>query len=209
MTYQKFIKPLLFLLCLVPLAVLGWDALQGNLGSNPIEKINRRTGDWVLYMLLLTLAITPLRKLTGIGILVRYRRMIGLYAFFYALMHFSSYIILDQFFDWGEIVKDIAKRPYITVGFTALVLLIPLAVTSTNGMMRRMGRNWKKLHKLVYPIAILGILHYLWLVKADNREPLIWAAVLVILLLMRSDWFDRLWARLQGGSSGALRTQSR
>lgn len=198
MTYKKFIKPTLFLLCLVPLAVLAWDAFSGQLGANPIEKINRRTGDWVLYMLLLTLAITPMKKLTGIAAVVRYRRMIGLYAFFYVLMHFSSWLVLDQFFDWSEIWKDIAKRPYITVGFSAFLLLIPLAVTSTNAMMRRLGRNWKRLHRLVYGIAVLGIIHYLWLVKADNREPLIWASVLAVLLLMRTSWFDQVWLKTRG-----------
>lgn len=159
--------------------------MTGNLGSNPIEKIRLFTGDWTLYFLLITLAITPLRKLSGWNELIRYRRMLGLYAFFYACLHFLSYLILDQFFDWEEIGRDILKRPYITIGIAAFVLMIPLAITSTNRMMKRLGRNWKHLHSLIYVIGTLGILHFLWLVKADIREPLLMGIILVCLLILR------------------------
>ncbi len=188
---HQALKALLFAVCLLPLAILLWDAWQQQLGANPIEKVMRRTGDWLLYFLLLTLAVTPLRLLTGWSSLLRYRRMLGLFAFFYALLHFLNYLVLDQFFAWHEIVKDIAKRPYITVGFTGFVLLLPLALTSTNRMMRRLGRNWQRLHRLVYLIGVLAIVHYLWLVKADNRTPLIYGALLAMLLLLRN-------RRLQG-----------
>ncbi len=194
-------KAIVFVLCLVPLGLLLWDGWHGQLGANPIEKIMRRTGDWVLYFLLLTLTMTPLRKTSAWRWPLRYRRLLGLFAFFYVILHFLNYLVLDQFFAWDEIVKDIVKRPYITVGFTALLLLIPLAVTSTDNMMRRLGRDWKKLHSLVYIIGVLAILHYLWLVKADNRTPLIYGALLLLLLLFRTPWFDRLWKlrRFQAG----------
>ena len=143
------------------------------------------TGEWALRFLLLTLAITPLRKFTRINSFIRYRRMLGLFAFFYASLHFLTYLILDQFFDWQEIIKDIVERPYITVGFVAFVLLIPLAITSTKKMVSRLGSRWQKLHKLVYLIGILAILHFLWLVKADLLEPLIYSIVLATLLVLR------------------------
>lgn len=175
----------LFLLCLLPLARLLALGASGGLGANPIEFITRSTGTWTLVGLLLTLAVTPLRRLTGWSRLVRYRRMLGLFAFFYASLHFVTYLWLDQFFDPAAIVRDIVKRPFITVGFAAFVLLIPLAATSTKAMMRRLGRNWQRLHRLVYPIALLGVLHYLWLVKKDLTEPLIYGAVLAVLLAAR------------------------
>lgn len=180
-----WVKPSVFATCLVPAGLLLWDALVGGLGANPIEQITHRTGDWTLRLLLVTLAITPLRRLSGFTALVRLRRMLGLFAFFYASLHFLTWLVLDQFFDWQAIVADIAKRPYITVGFTAFVLLIPLAVTSTNAMMRRLGRNWTRLHRLVYLIGILGVIHYWWLVKADILEPAIYAAILAVLLASR------------------------
>ena len=178
-------KAILFTVSLIPLAVLIVNAITNNLGSNPIEAIRLFTGDWTLYFLLITLAITPLRRLTGINELIRYRRMLGLYAFFYASLHFLSYLILDQFFDWQEIWRDVLKRPYITIGTAAFVLLIPLAVTSTNNMMKRLGKKWKRLHSLIYVIGTLGILHYLWLVKADVRTPLLLGTVLITLLVLR------------------------
>ena len=187
------LKTVAFALCLIPLMLLLWDGFNDHLGANPIEKIMRRTGDLVLYFLLATLAVTPLRKITGWHGVLRFRRLLGLFTFFYVLLHFLNYLVLDQFFAWDEIAKDIVKRPYITVGFTAFVLLVPLAVTSTNRMMKRLGHNWKKLHSLVYVIGVLAIVHYLWLVKADNRAPLIYAAVLIVLLLIRTRWFDYLW----------------
>lgn len=178
-------KTWLFLLCLVPLIRLLVLGMSGGLGANPIEFITRSTGTWTLVGLLLTLSVTPLRRLTGRPRLVRYRRMLGLFAFFYASLHFVTYLWLDQFFDPAAIVRDIVKRPFITVGFAAFLLLIPLAATSTNAMMRRLGRNWQRLHRLVYPIALLGVLHYLWLVKKDLTEPLIYGAVLLVLLAAR------------------------
>jgi len=178
-------KPLLFLVCLLPLMRLAWLALAGGLGANPIEFITRSTGTWTLVGLLLTLGVTPLRRLTGRNELIRYRRMLGLFAFFYACLHFTTYFWLDQFFDPASIARDIVKRPFITVGFAAFLLLLPLAATSTQGMMRRLGRNWQRLHRLIYPVALLGVVHYLWLVKKDLTEPLVFGAVLVLLLALR------------------------
>ena len=178
-------KPVLFLLCMLPFCVLAYNGFTGGLGANPIEEITHFTGEWALRFLLITLSITPLRKITRRNALIRFRRMLGLFAFFYACLHFSTYLVLDQFFDWNEIVLDVAKRPYITVGFAAFVLLIPLAVTSTNKMAQRLGNYWRRLHSLIYPIAILVILHYLWLVKADILPPVIYGAILCILLALR------------------------
>ncbi len=190
-------KIILHASCLVPTAVLIFNAVTDNLGSNPIEAIRLFTGDWTLYFLLITLTITPLRKLTGYNDIIRYRRMLGLYAFYYACLHFLSYLILDQFFDWGEIWRDVLKRPYITIGTAAFVLMIPLAVTSTNAMMKRLGKRWKKLHSLIYVIGVLGILHFLWLVKADVREPLLLGGILIILLLLRVSRLQHLGALTQ------------
>jgi sulfoxide reductase heme-binding subunit YedZ len=148
--------------------------------------MTHETGEWTLRLLLVTLAITPLRRLSGKSWLIKLRRMFGLYTFFYACLHFITYIWFDQYFDWMEVVRDIPKRPFITVGFAAFVLLIPLAVTSNNKMMRRLKKNWVRLHKLVYVIAVLGVLHFLWLVKADTLEPLIYAGILLILLGYRA-----------------------
>lgn len=185
------IKPLVIILCLIPLAFLVFDALTNNLGANPIEKITRRSGDWALRMLLITLAVTPMRILLQQPWLLRLRRMLGLFAFFYACLHITSYVVLDQFFAWDDIVKDIIKRPFITVGFIAFILLIPLALTSTNNMIKRLGAvRWQRLHKLVYLIACLGVLHYFWMVKADLRSPLIHATILAMLLGYRV-WVKR------------------
>ena len=182
-------KTLLFALCLVPAARLVWLALNDGLGANPIEFVIHSLGTWTLVLLLVTLAITPLRRLTGINTLIRVRRMLGLFAFFYACLHFLAYVGLDQFFDLRQILADIVKRPYITVGFTSFVLLIPLAATSTNGMQRRLGgRRWQRLHRLVYVIAAGGVLHYLWLVKKDITEPVVYALVLILLLGLRLWW---------------------
>jgi sulfoxide reductase heme-binding subunit YedZ len=181
----RILKVLLFLFCLVPLAFLVLETLGiagMSLGANPIEELMHRLGKWGLRFLLITLAVTPLRRLTGKNWLLRFRRMLGLFAFFYILVHFLTYAGLDQRFDFPAIIEDVAERPYITIGFTALLLLIPLAVTSTNGMMRRLGRRWQKLHRLVYPIAILGVWHFYWQVKLDTLEPLIYAAILAVLL---------------------------
>lgn len=183
-------KPLLFAVSLLPLAWMVWLGWQNQLGANPVETLSHRTGDWSLRFLLLTLAVTPLRRLTGWNWLQRFRRMLGLFAFFYVCLHFGVYLVFDQFFDWQAIVADIAKRPYITVGFTGWLLLIPLAVTSTSGMIKRLGRNWQRLHRLVYLIGALGVLHYLWLVKADITEPLIHGGVLAALLGYRLWWWQ-------------------
>lgn len=182
---SPLIKPLLFIAALAPAMWLLVAALSDQLGANPIEAITRSLGDWSLQFLLLTLAITPLRRLTGWRWLLGYRRMLGLYSFFYASLHLSSYIVLDQFFYWPEIWADIVKRPYITVGMISFLLLIPLAVTSTKGWMRRLGRHWQHLHRLVYAVAIGGVLHYYMLVKADNSDPLFYASILLLLLLLR------------------------
>lgn len=179
-----------FLSCLAPLGLLAERAWYGGLGANPVEKVLRFNGHWTLVLLLVTLGVTPLRRLGGWSWPLRLRRMLGLFAFFYACLHFLSYVVLDQFFDWPAILKDIAKRPYITVGFPSFLLLIPLAVTSSDAMIRRLGgRNWKRLHRLVYLAAIGGVVHFWWLVKRDISEPLLFAAVLAVLLGFR------LWPR--------------
>ena len=179
-------KRLLFIACSVPFCLLLYNGFTNNLTANPIKEITHFTGEWTLNLLLATLAVTPLRKITGNNSLIRYRRMLGLFTFFYACLHFSTYLVLDQFFDWNEIVLDVAKRPYITVGFTAFALLIPLAVTSTNRMVQRLGNNWRKLHRLIYLIGALAIVHYLWLVKADLLPPIIYGVILCVLLALRS-----------------------
>ena len=170
-------------LALFPLARLVYRGLNNGLGANPIEFITRATGEWTLIMLLVTLCVTPLRKVTGLNWLHRLRRMLGLTAFFYGCLHFTTYIWLDQFFDPATILKDIVKRPFITAGFVAFVLLIPLALTSTDAMVRRLGaRRWLALHRLAYVAPVAGVVHYWWLVKADIRDPLLYAAVLACLL---------------------------
>ena len=184
----RILKIPVFLLCLLPAVKLALEAfgVAGlSLGANPVEALIHGLGIWGLNFLLMTLAITPLRRLTGQAWLLRFRRMLGLFAFFYILMHFLAYAGIDQRFDLDTIFEDIVERPYITVGFTALTLLLPLALTSTKGMMRRLGRNWKKLHRLVYVAAILGVWHFYWQVKLDTLEPVIYAAILAGLLALR------------------------
>ena len=183
--FTKIIKPLIFISALLPASYLIWGIFNDALGANPIEYIIRSLGDWTLRFLLITLTISPLRRLTGMAQLLRLRRMLGLYTFFYGLLHLSIYITLEQFFDWQEIWLDIIERPFITIGMLAFILLIPLAVTSTNAAIRKLGKNWLRLHKLIYPIAIFAVLHFWWLVKADTREPFIYAAILAGLLLER------------------------
>ena len=183
MKYFPQLKAALFLVSLIPLIRLGWYGYSGQLGANPIEFITRSLGTWTLVFLLITLSITPLRNLSGWSWLIKLRRMAGLFAFFYALLHFITYIWLDQFFDLNSIYKDVIKRPFITIGFTAFILLIPLAATSTNAMIKRLGgKRWQLLHRLVYLVAIFGVLHYWWLVKKDITQPAIYAAILTILL---------------------------
>jgi sulfoxide reductase heme-binding subunit YedZ len=192
----RWIKVVVFIACMAPLAVLLWKFFGPTpadmstwgvgLGANPIEKITHATGDWTLRFLLITLAITPLRKLLGVPALIKFRRMFGLFAFFYGCLHFTTYIWLDKSFNLHEMFLDIAKRKFITVGFTAFVLLIPLALTSTAGWIRRLGgKRWQALHRLIYVSAIAGVIHYLWLVKADIRKPLIYGAILATLLSYR------------------------
>jgi len=181
-----WLKFFLFVAALLPLAKLMWGGLTDALGANPIERITHNTGYWTLTFLMLTLSATPLRLLFGWYWPVRLRRMLGLYAFFYACLHFLTYLVLDQFFDWQAIGADIVKRPYITIGFVAFLLLIPLAATSTDRMLRRLGgRRWQALHKLVYLIALGGVVHFAWLVKKDLTRPLEFACVLVGLLFVR------------------------
>jgi sulfoxide reductase heme-binding subunit YedZ len=184
----RILKIPVFLLCLLPVVKLALEAfgVSGlSLGANPVEELIHRLGIWGLNFLLITLAVTPLRQLTGQAWLLRFRRMLGLFAFFYVLMHFLAYAGIDQRFDLAVIVEDIFERPYITVGFTALLLLVPLALTSTRGMMRRLGKNWKKLHRLVYVVAILGVWHFYWQVKLDTLQAVIYAAILAGLLAFR------------------------
>ena len=183
---NKWTKVLVFFLCLGPLGYLGWRAYHGRLTANPIEYITHYTGDYILIFLILTLSITPARKLLGLPQLIRFRRMLGLFAFFYACLHFLTYIVLDQFFDFAAMLDDVAKRKYITVGFTGFVLLIPLAVTSSAGWIRRLGgRRWQQLHRLVYITAAAGVIHFYWLVKSDITRPVRYGAVVAFLLIFR------------------------
>ncbi len=188
------IKPTVFIASLLPLGWLVYGVINDLLGPNQVEAVLRQTGDWSLRFLLITLSMTPLRKLTGWTGWIRLRRMLGLYSFFYVCLHFTIYIWLDRELLWSEVITDIGKRPYITVGFAALVLLIPLAITSTRGWQRRLAKNWRKLHKLVYLVGLGGVLHYLWLVKADTRDPLYYAGWLLLVLVLRA-WWQRQQAR--------------
>lgn len=189
------VKGLVLMLAGLPSAHLLWAAINNTLGANPIEKLTHVTGYWALTLLIMTLAITPLRKLSGWPWLMQLRRMLGLWAFFYACLHVLTYLILDQFFDWAAIYKDIVKRPYITVGFLAFLLLIPLAVTSSSAMIKRIGgKRWRHLHRLVYVVAVAGVVHYSWLVKKDLSKPLIFATVLALLFAVRLFY----WLRQNG-----------
>jgi sulfoxide reductase heme-binding subunit YedZ len=194
-------KILVFALCLLPLGHLVWDVAQQTLGPDPVAALEHRSGDWALRLLLLTLAITPLRRLSGVTALIRLRRMLGLFAFFYATVHLTIYLVIDLGGFWRQLFGEIVKRPYITVGFLAWLLLVPLALTSTKGMMRRLGRRWGQLHKLVYPIGLLAVLHYLWQVKFGQkiavREPLVYLAIYLALMAVRLPWPAWL-ARLRG-----------
>ena len=190
-----WLKPVLFVLSLVPFARLIVLGFQDALGANPIEFITHSTGFWTLTFLCITLTVTPLRRLSGWQVLIRLRRMLGLFAFFYAVLHFTTYIWFDQWFSLEEIIKDIWKRPFITVGFAAFVLLLPLAITSTNRMMRRLGRRWAQLHRLVYVIVVLGVVHFWWLKqdKNDLSEPWLFTGVVAVLLLFRA--LQPVWRR--------------
>jgi methionine sulfoxide reductase heme-binding subunit len=181
-----FVKLLVFLISLLPLASIVSDAVQNNLGANPVQMLQYRTGDWALRFLLITLALTPLKILFGVVFQMRFRRMMGLFAFFYASLHLTVYVGLDQSFSWTHITEDVPKSPYILVGLSAFLLLLPLALTSTHRMIQRLGRNWQRLHRLIYLSALLAVVHFFWLVKADLREPAIYAGVLVFLLGVRT-----------------------
>ncbi len=183
-------KPAIFLLCLVPATLVITDAFEitGQLGTNPIEEIQDRFGIWAIRFTMITLSVTPLRHLTGWNWLIRFRRMFGLFTFFYVLMHFLAWLILDQSLLLSAIAEDLTERPFITIGFTALVLLLALAVTSTNGMRRRMGRRWQKLHYSVYMIGLLGVWHYWWQGKKDANDAQIYAVILAVLLGLRIWW---------------------
>ena len=189
----------------MPLALLVWQGFHNDLTPNPVQFVKHRTGDWILRFLGITLAITPLRKILHLPQLIRFRRMIGLFAFFYVCLHFSTWLGLDHFFDWNQILDDIGKRPFITVGFTGFVLLIPLAITSTAGWIRRLGgKRWQMLHRLIYVSAVLGVIHYYWLVKSDVRKPLEYAFIVALLL----GW--RIWSWLANRPKpGAVRAKRR
>ena len=183
---SKWTKAFAFLLCLVPLFRLGWRAYRQELGANPIEKITHTTGDWTIWFLLITLSVTPFRKLLSQPKLARFRRMLGLFAFFYGCLHLMTWMWLDKFFDLSEMWHDVLKRRFITVGMLAFVCLIPLAITSTNGWVRRLGFvRWQRLHRLVYFSALAGVIHYYWLVKSDVRLPLFYGAILAVLMTYR------------------------
>jgi sulfoxide reductase heme-binding subunit YedZ len=201
---SKWTKVTVFALCLAPLASLVWRGFQNNLTADPINFITHKTGDWTLRFLVITLAITPLRKTLHVPQLIRFRRMLGLFAFFYATLHFTTWIALDHSFAWSEMWKDVQKRPFITVGFIGFVLMIPLAVTSTAGWIRRLGgRRWQLLHRAIYFIAILGVVHYYLQVKSNTRKPLEYAWMVGILLAWRlGAW---LYGRHKPGAAGAAR----
>ncbi|HUL47660.1 MAG TPA: protein-methionine-sulfoxide reductase heme-binding subunit MsrQ [Steroidobacteraceae bacterium] len=205
--YRYVYKPLVFVAGLAPLVWLACGAFGwfgASLGADPVKELEHECGKTALNLLLLTLAVTPVRNILGLPQLLRLRRMLGLFAFFYAVMHFAVYVVLDLELNWSTLGADIAKRPYITIGFTALLLLMPLAATSTNGMMRRLGRRWTQLHRLIYVIAILGVWHFYWQVKRDVREPLIYAGILALLLLYRV-----VRSRLAASARAALASRSR
>jgi methionine sulfoxide reductase heme-binding subunit len=183
---SRWTKTVVFLLCLAPFGYMFWRAYRGDLTANPVEFVQHFTGDWTLRFLLVTLAVTPLRKILNLPDLIRFRRMFGLFAFFYVCLHFLTYLWPDQNFDLAGMWKDVAKRPFITVGFAGFVLMIPLALTSTKGWIRRLGgKRWQALHRLIYVSAICGVVHYYWLVKSDHRLPLAYGVILAVLLLYR------------------------
>jgi sulfoxide reductase heme-binding subunit YedZ len=189
------LKLLVWMICLYPLARLLYKYKFGGLGANPIEFITLATGTWTLTLLLATLAVTPLRKVTGLNWLIRFRRLIGLFAFFYGFLHFMTYVWLDKFFDVHDMLRDVAKRPFITAGFVAFMSMVPLAVTSTAWAIRKLGgKNWNQLHRLIYLSGIAAVVHFWWKVKADHRRPATYGAVLLVLLLYRAG--VSAWPRL-------------
>ncbi len=185
---QKLLKPLTFVLALLPAGYLVYRTYTNDLGVNPAETLQLETGGWALKFLLITLAITPLRRLTGWNRVIQYRRMVGLFAFFYASMHFLTYIVLDKYFAFGEMIADVAKRPFITAGFVAFTAMVPLAVTSTKGWIRRLGRRWQSLHRLIYLSGVAAAVHFVWKVKVAVGEPVYYAIVMALLLGFRVFW---------------------
>lgn len=209
MLRQSWTKLLVFLCCLAPAAWLGWRFWRQELTPNPLEYLQHFTGNWTLRFLVIVLAVTPLRKLLRLPDLIRFRRMIGLFAFFYGCLHFVVYLWFDKLFDAHEILKDIGKRPFITVGFTGLVLMLPLALTSTAGWIRRLGgRRWQRLHRLVYASAIAGVVHYYWLVKSDVRLPLFYGSLVALLLAVRAVAWGVRKAGRPGGVTGKVAVPS-
>ncbi len=201
---RRYANPLLYLLCSLPLAWLAARAFGfagAGLGANPVDELQDQLGQWGLRLLLATLCVSPLAVTLRTPWIMGLRRMLGLYAFTYIVLHFANWLVLDRWFDGSAIIADIAKRPYITVGFASLLMLLPLAVTSTNGWMKRLGRRWHRLHRLVYPAAILGCLHFWWQVKADWREPLLYSAVLAMLLAWR---LRRAWVRRAASAAPSI-----
>lgn len=196
---QKSLKPLVFVLALVPAGYLGYRTYTNDLGVNPAETLQLETGGWALKFLLLTLAITPVRRLSGWNRVIQYRRMLGLFAFFYACLHVLTYIVLDKYFAFGEMLADVAKRPFITAGFVAFVAMVPLAVTSTKGWIRRLGRRWQALHRLIYLSGVAAAIHFVWKVKVAVGEPVYYAVAVALLLAFRVFWQLR--------SAKSLRTQ--
>jgi sulfoxide reductase heme-binding subunit YedZ len=207
MAARRWSKAVVFVLCLAPLGWLGWRGWNQDLTANPIEFITHFTGDWTLRLIVATLAVTPVRKLLGMPGLIRYRRTIGLFAFFYGCLHFLTYVWLDKFFDVDAMVKDVAKRPFITAGFTAFLLMAPLAVTSTAGWIRRLGgKQWQRLHRLIYVTAVAGVVHYYWLVKSDIRLPVMYGMLVALLLVYRlAAWALRARARPEPAARPAVR----
>ncbi len=200
---RRILKPVVFVLALVPAAWLVWAAFTSNLGVNPAETIQLQTGRWTLRLLLTTLAVTPIRRVTGWNGVVQYRRMLGLFAFFYATLHFASYIVLDQYFAFDAMMADVIKRPFITVGFAAFVSMLPLALTSTKGWIRRLGRRWQTLHRLVYVAGICAVIHFIWKVKVVIGDPVLYASILAVLLGFRVVWTLRKRVAVRRGATAA------
>jgi sulfoxide reductase heme-binding subunit YedZ len=197
---KRAAKVVIFLAALVPVALLVRGALTGHLGVNPAETIQLTTGRWALKFLLISLAVTPVRRLTGWNVVIQYRRMLGLFAFFYATLHFASYWAFDLSFAFAAMVGDVWKRPFIALGFSAFLLLVPLALTSTKGWIRRLGKRWTLLHRLVYPAAILAVVHFAWKVKVFTGDPVIYAGILTLLLAFRIVWELRARSRTTAGA---------
>jgi len=185
---QKLLKPLVFLLALVPAGYLGYRTYTNDLGVNPAETLQLESGEWALKFLIITLAVTPVRRLTGWNRVIQFRRMLGLFAFFYACLHFLTYIVLDKYFAFGEMMADVLKRPFITAGFVAFVAMVPLAITSTKGWIRRLGRRWQVLHRLIYVSGAAAAVHFVWKVKVVIGEPIYYALAIALLLGFRVVW---------------------